>query len=89
MTKKLISAMLAFSLSTAMTTAFAFDTGETSAEYEYLDKVSGFAAEMYIDDTVTKEDIMKMGFDKLLEQNPDLVEKVLKLGFSSLDDYSE
>ncbi len=71
------------------TAVFAFDKGEMSNEYEYFEKVSGLAAEMYIDDTVTKEDIMQMGLSKILDTNPELVEELLKAGFEALDDYCD
>lgn len=89
MTKKIISLFAAVTLLISGSTVFAYDVGEMSSEYEYFEKVSGFAAEMYIDESITKEDIMQMGLSKLLENDPALVEKILKAGFSSLDDYSE
>ena len=87
--KKLISAMAALALAFAGTGAYAYDVGEMSDEYEYFEKVSGYAAEMYIDDSITKEDVMQMGLNKLLKNNPELVEEILKAGFSSLDNYSD
>lgn len=87
MIKKIVSILVALSLSA--TYVLANEEKEISPEYEYFEKVSGFAAEMYIDETVTKEDIMKMGLNKLLESKPELVEEILKAGFTSLDDYSE
>jgi len=86
MIKKILSLFIAVSMCQSV---YAYDVGEMSAEYEYFETVSGYAAEMFIDETITKEDIMKLGINKLLESDPDLVEKVLKAGFSSLDDYSE
>ncbi len=89
MIKKMISALSVVLAITMSSSALAYDIGETSGEYNYFDRISGFAAEMYIDETITKEDIMKMGLNKLLESNPELVEEIVKAGFSSLDDYSD
>lgn len=89
MMKKFISAAAAVSIIFSGTYAFAYDVGEMSPEYEYFDKVSGFAAEMFIDESITKEDVMQMGLNKLLQTYPELVEPLLKAGFSSLDDYSD
>ena len=87
MIKKIISFVAALSLSTI--SVFADGSKDISAEYEFFEKVSGFAAEMFIDENITKEEIMERGLNKLLESDPSLVEKILKAGFSSLDDYSE
>lgn len=87
MIKKLICALLA--AVSIMPAVYAYDVGEMSSEYEYFNKLSGIAAELYIDDSITKEDIMQMALNKLLETNPELVEEILKAGFSSLDDYSD
>ncbi len=89
MIRKIMSGVLAVTLVFGSTLSYAFDVGELSAEYQYMDKVSGFAAEMFIDETLTKDDIIKMGLDKFLDDHPEYVEEILKNGFSSLDDYSE
>ena len=67
----------------------AYELGEMSAEYEYFEKVCGFASEMFIDATLTKEELMQLGLNKLLESDPTLVDKILKAGISALDDYSD
>lgn len=89
MMKKIIALFASFAMILPASGVLAYDVGEMSAEYEYFEKVSGFAAEMFIDESITKEDIMQMGLNKLLETDPSLVEEILKAGFSSLDDYSE
>ena len=64
MLRKILSGMMAMTIAFGGTYSFAFDTGEISAEYQYIDKVSGFAAEMFIDETLTKDDLIKMGISK-------------------------
>lgn len=87
MKKKILSLLLALSCMGA--NAYAYDIGDMSAEYKYFETVSGIGAEMFIDESITAEDIMKMGLNKLLEENPELVEQILKYGFSEVDDYTE
>ena len=60
-----------------------------SVEYNYFEKMLKYAAELYIDDTVTADQLMQKAFSKLLEERPELVEEALKYGFGSLDEYSE
>lgn len=87
--KRLIALAAAVGLCGTGLVAKAYDVGEMSDEYRYFDKVSGYAAEMYIDETLTKEDVMQLGLNKLLKNNPELVDEILKAGFSSLDNYSD
>ncbi len=89
MLKKILVGILASAMIFGSSYCYAFDAGEVSAEYNYIDKVSGFAAEMFIDETLTKEDIIKQGISKFLDEHPEYVEEILKYGFSSLDEYSE
>lgn len=58
-------------------------------EYKYLDRLFSYAAELYIDESVTKEDILKQAIKKYLTEHPEAVEEILKSGFESLDEYSE
>ena len=62
---------------------------EKSNEYVYMDRIFGHASELYLDETITKEQILEMALDKYLSENPEAVEEILKAGFSSLDEYTE
>ena len=55
MIKKILSLVIALSMYQSV---YAYDVGEMSAEYEYFETVSGYAAEMFIDETITKEDFI-------------------------------
>lgn len=85
MMKKILSIILV--IAAIQSTIFAKE--DKVAEYEYMDKLFGFAEELYIDESVTKEDILKEAVKKYLKDNPDAMEDIIKNGFSSLDDYSE
>ncbi len=60
-----------------------------SAEYNYFERMMEYAAELYIDDTVSADQLMQKAFSKLLGEHPELVDEALKYGFGSLDEYSE
>lgn len=62
---------------------------EKSNEYVYMDRIFGHASELYLDEGITKEQILEMALDKYLSQTPGAVEEILKAGFSSLDEYTE
>lgn len=85
MKKKILSIILA--IAAIQSTVFAKE--DKVVEYEYMDKLFGFAEELYIDESVTKEDILKEAVKKYLKDNPEAMEDIIKNGFSSLDDYSE
>ena len=89
MLRKVLAGIMASAIAFGSTYSFAYDTGKMSAEYQYIDKVSGIAAEMFIDESLTREDLIKLGLDKFLDEHPEYVEEILKNGFSALDDYSE
>ena len=85
MIKKIISVIL----SVLMLSPTAFAKDDIFAEYEYMDKLFGLASELYIDETITKEEILSRAIEKYLKDNPDALNEILKNGFSSLDDYTE
>lgn len=87
--KKIISLLATVCMLANGGAVCAYEMGEMSDEYQYFDKVSGFASELYIDETLTKEEVMQMALSKLLKNHPEMVEELLKAGFSSLDDYSD
>ena len=60
-----------------------------SGEFEAVDQIADYITELYIDDTVEKNEIIRMGISGLLEENPDTLVPLLKEMFSSLDEYSE
>ena len=60
-----------------------------NAEYEKIEQILNYAANLYIDDTVTSDDLMSDAVKNLLEKNPELANELIKAGFESLDEYSE
>lgn len=64
-------------------------TLELSEEYQAYKQVAGYVADLYIDDSLTKEDVIEKGISKLMENNEDMLILALKAALSSLDDYSE
>lgn len=84
--KKILATIIALTLTSAPVYA---KEAKKSDEYSYLDKMFGYAAELYIDETLTKEEILDRALDKYLEENPDAVIELLKAGFSQIDDYTE
>ena len=62
---------------------------EMSAEYTYVDKLFEYAVDMYVDESLDKDEILKNAINKYLEENPDAVIDILKAGFSQIDDYTE
>ena len=61
----------------------------TDADYEKVEQVLNYAANLYIDDSVTSSDIWNGAFKKLIENNPEFANELIKAGFESLDNYSE
>lgn len=66
-----------------------FAQNEENVEYTYLDKLFGYASELYIDESVTKEEILRRAVENYLKDNPEGLVDLLKAGFDGLDDYSE
>ena len=60
-----------------------------SVEYNTFDKLMNYAAQLYIDQDISVEDLKEEAVSKLLEEHPELLDQLLKAGFSSLDQYSE
>ncbi len=57
--------------------------------YDIFERLSSFAANLYIDETVTTEDVMQEALRAVLADRPELVNELIKAGFQSLDEYSE
>lgn len=64
-----------------------FANGNT--EYEKIEQILNYAANLYIDDTVTSDELMSDAVKNLIEKNPELANELIKAGFESLDEYSE
>lgn len=60
-----------------------------SGEFEAVDLIADYITELYIDDSVEKNEIIRLGISGLLEKNPDMLVPLLKEMFGSLDEYSE
>ena len=90
--KKITAAVLSFAMLGTALTAFAKATGpkkevEVGEGYQVWENIAAYIAETYIDDSLSKEDIMKMGLSNLLEDEEAMIE-VLKKTLESLDPYS-
>ena len=70
------------------TSVFAKET-TTGEDLGYVERIFGYASELYIDDSLTSEDILHSALDTYLKENPDAIVDILKAGFTSIDDYSE
>ena len=71
--------------------AQAADTEEQyySGEFNAFKQMAEYISQLYIDDSISKEEIMNQGISKLLENNDPLLVSLLKATLSSMDDYSE
>ena len=83
--KKLIAALLTPALLGISPAAIA----EENDESRYFDVLTNYAANLYIDEDVTRVDLMKAAVEEVLKDNPELMYKMIKAAFSSLDEYSE
>lgn len=82
--KRFFAALLCFTL-LSFQAAFA----ATDIEYEKIEQIYDYAANLYIDDSVDSSDILDGAVKKLIEDNPEFATQIIKAGFQSLDDYSE
>ena len=62
---------------------------DTDADYEKIEQIMNYAANLYIDDSVTGSEIMSGAIKKMIETNPDFATELIKAGFLGLDEYSE
>lgn len=62
---------------------------ETESAYDYFTRLMTYAAQLYIDEDVSTEEIIKQAIEKAMEENPEMVTQLVKAGFSSLDEYTE
>lgn len=56
--------------------------------YDYLTRLMTYASELYIDEGFTVDELMDIALEKAANENPEVVEQLLKAGFSALDEYS-
>ena len=89
-TKEFHKRIIAFALMiTTLLLSISVYAKEDVEEYNYLEKIFGYASELYIDENITKEDILNSAVKNYLEENPDALVELLKAGFLGLDEYCE
>ncbi len=81
---KKLAALMLICTNLLTTNAFAADDG-----YEYYDSITNIISNIYIDPEYTKTDIVNMGLEKVINENPKLAIELLKASMESLDEYSE
>ncbi|MBE7015587.1 MAG: PDZ domain-containing protein [Ruminococcaceae bacterium] len=64
-------------------------SAEEYAAYDEFEMLSNYAANLYIDDSVTGEYLMDEALKKVMEKRPELANELIKAAFASLDEYSE
>ena len=79
----------ASTLFSAFTSFAEIDTESFGAGYRILEQVSDIAADLYIDDSVTGEWILKNGLSEYMKKNPDEIKDILNTMIGQLDPYSE
>lgn len=63
---------------------------ETSVQYDAYEQIAGYIADMYVDDSYTTEDIMKLGISEYLRKHgDDALVSFLKAALQGMDDYSD
>ena len=58
-------------------------------EYDKVDKILNYAANLYIDENTDVSQIMENALKVVLKDKPELANELIKAGFESLDDYTE
>lgn len=64
-------------------------SAEEYVAYDEFERLSNYAANLYIDDSITGEALMDEALKKVMEERPELADELIKAAFSSLDEYSE
>ena len=62
---------------------------ESNDESRYFEVLTNYAANLYINEEITSDDLMREATEAVLKDNPELMYKMIKAAFRSLDDYSE
>ena len=93
---KKITALFAAIIIMVQSAAFAAQTEpeedkvRESVRYQAYELIAGYISDMYIDDSYTAEDIMKLGLSAYLDQYGDeALVGMLKAALQNLDDYSD
>ncbi len=92
--KRITAVFAAIAMLLTAVPGIAADSGEektsvkVSDEYTSFDTVSGYVTERYINDSITKDELMQMGLSNYLDGNDELLVALLKATLSSLDKYS-
>ncbi|MBR4721179.1 MAG: PDZ domain-containing protein [Clostridia bacterium] len=60
-----------------------------NSDYQQIEQILNYAANLYIDDSVTSDELMVDAVKNLLDSNPELAKELIKSGFAALDEYSE
>lgn len=60
-----------------------------SFEYDTFERLANYAANLYIDESVTGDYLMDEALRKVMAEKPELTNELIKAAFSSLDEYSE
>lgn len=60
-----------------------------SEEYDKFERISNYAANLYIDETASADAIMEEALKAVVKENPELMNQLIKAGFQSLDEYTE
>ncbi len=81
--------ILAFLLSFATLSGGIVSAETESFEYEKFEALLNYAANLYIDENVSADNLMEEALRAVMAGNPELCNKLLKEGFESLDEYSE
>lgn len=58
-------------------------------EFDMFQRLSSYAANLYIDENVTTDYLMDEAMKKVMAEKPELLDALVKAAFSSLDPYSE
>ena len=64
-------------------------TVNAALEYEKIEQILNYAANLYIDDSVVGSEILSGAIKKMIDNNPELATEIIKSGFETLDEYSE
>lgn len=84
--KKVISVILTAAMLSVPSAVLA---DEPSEEYVTYDNILNFIEQSYIDDSVTKDELLREALSNYLEENPERMVEFLKATFEGLDEYSE
>ena len=60
-----------------------------SVDYDMFERLSNYAANLYIDENVDGDYLMEEALKKVMNEKPELANELIKAAFSSLDEYSE